>query len=59
MPVGPDDNFFELGGNSLYAMRVAAAMRDRGLPAFPMRELYLHPTVSGLAYVLDGVAAHE
>ncbi|MEV0345330.1 amino acid adenylation domain-containing protein [Nonomuraea sp. NPDC050680] len=59
VPVGPDDNFFELGGNSLYAMRVAAAMRDRGLPAFPMRELYLHPTVSGLAYVLDGVTSHE
>ncbi|MEU7740482.1 amino acid adenylation domain-containing protein [Nonomuraea sp. NPDC049158] len=55
VPVGPDDNFFELGGNSLYAMRVAAAMRDRGLPAFPMRELYLHPTVSGLA----GVISHE
>ncbi|MEV6149697.1 amino acid adenylation domain-containing protein [Nonomuraea sp. NPDC052129] len=55
VPVGPDDNFFELGGNSLYAMRVAAAMRDRGLPAFPMRELYLHPTVNGLA----GVISHE
>nr|WP_245654267.1 amino acid adenylation domain-containing protein [Streptomyces violens] len=54
VPVTPDDNFFELGGNSLYAVRVAAAMRDRGLPALPMRELYLNPTVSGLARVLNG-----
>ncbi|MGW7074199.1 amino acid adenylation domain-containing protein [Streptomyces sp. NPDC054866] len=54
--VGPDDNFFELGGNSLYAVRIAAAMRERGLPALPMRELYINPTVSRLAQVLDGGA---
>ncbi|MEU0567870.1 amino acid adenylation domain-containing protein [Nonomuraea sp. NPDC005983] len=59
VPVGLDDNFFELGGNSLYAMRMAASMRDRGLPALPMRELYLNPTVRGLAQVLDGGPAHE
>ncbi|TMR89703.1 amino acid adenylation domain-containing protein [Nonomuraea basaltis] len=52
VPVGADDNFFELGGNSLLAMRLAAAIRERGLPTPPMRELYLHPTVSGLARVL-------
>ncbi|MEO3886370.1 amino acid adenylation domain-containing protein [Nonomuraea sp. B5E05] len=51
-PVGPDDNFFELGGNSLLAIRLGAAMRERGLPALPLRELYLHPTVRGLARVL-------
>ncbi|MFJ4952734.1 amino acid adenylation domain-containing protein [Streptomyces sp. NPDC088760] len=53
LPVGPDDNFFALGGNSLHAMRVAAAMREQALPALPMRELYLNPTVNGLARVLD------
>ena len=52
VPVGPDDNFFSLGGNSLYAVRVAAAMSDRHLPPLPMRELYLHPTVRRLAAVL-------
>jgi acyl-coenzyme A synthetase/AMP-(fatty) acid ligase len=55
VPVGADDNFFDLGGNSLLAMRLVAAMREGGLPAPPMRELYLHPTVSGLA----GVLGHE
>ncbi|MGW6054324.1 amino acid adenylation domain-containing protein [Streptomyces sp. NPDC055189] len=54
--VGPDDNFFELGGNSLYAVRIAAAMRARGLPALALRELYINPTASRLAQVLDGGA---
>jgi amino acid adenylation domain-containing protein len=52
VPVGPDDNFFSLGGNSLYAVRVAAAMSERRLPSLPMRELYLHPTVRRLAAAL-------
>ncbi|GGN42437.1 non-ribosomal peptide synthetase [Streptomyces fuscichromogenes] len=56
VPVGPDDNFFSLGGNSLYAVRVAAAMSARRLPALPMRELYLHPTVRRLARALAPAA---
>ncbi len=51
--VGPDDDFFELGGNSLLAVRLAAAARDRGLPAVGLRDLYRNPTVSRL------VASHE
>lgn len=47
MPVGPDDDFFELGGNSLYAVRIAAALRARGLPSVRLRELYRNPTVRG------------
>jgi acyl-coenzyme A synthetase/AMP-(fatty) acid ligase len=56
-PVGPDDNFFLLGGNSLYAVRVAAAMRERGLPAVPLRELFTHPTVRRLAAVVAEAGA--
>ncbi|MFE2315471.1 phosphopantetheine-binding protein [Streptomyces sp. NPDC059441] len=48
VPVGPDDNVFELGGNSLYAILVGTALRERGLPALPMRLLYTHPTVRPL-----------
>jgi amino acid adenylation domain-containing protein len=47
VPVGPDDDFFELGGNSLFAVRIGAALRARGLPAPRLRELYRHPTVRG------------
>ncbi|MEH0420863.1 non-ribosomal peptide synthetase [Streptomyces sp. B21-083] len=45
VPVGLDDDFFELGGNSLFAVRISAALRARGLPALRLRELYRHPTV--------------
>jgi amino acid adenylation domain-containing protein len=46
---GLDDDFFELGGNSLLAIRIAAAMRDRGWPPLPVKEIYLNPTVRDLA----------
>ena len=46
---GPDDDFFELGGNSLLAIRITAAMRDRGWPSLTVKEIYLNPTVRLLA----------
>jgi amino acid adenylation domain-containing protein len=48
VPVGLDDNFFDLGGNSLFAMRIATAMRTQGLPLLPVRELYVHQTIRRL-----------
>ncbi|MFG2586488.1 phosphopantetheine-binding protein [Streptomyces malaysiensis] len=53
VPVGLDENFFELGGNSLYAVRLAAEVRKRGIPAMPLRDLYRNPTVRSLAAALD------
>ena len=52
VPVGLDDNFFDLGGNSLYAMRIATAMRNHGLPPLPVRELYVQQTVRRLGSTL-------
>ncbi|MGC4891611.1 amino acid adenylation domain-containing protein [Micromonospora sp. DT227] len=49
VPVDGSDNFFELGGNSLYAVRIASLMRERGLPRLPLRELYRHPRLAELA----------
>jgi aryl carrier-like protein len=46
--VGLDDDFFELGGNSLFAVRVSAALRARGLPSLPLRDLYRTPTIRAL-----------
>ncbi|WP_139686069.1 non-ribosomal peptide synthetase [Vibrio tasmaniensis] len=46
------DNFFSLGGNSLYAVRIASAMRTAGLPALPIRELYVRQTIEKLAPVM-------
>jgi acyl-coenzyme A synthetase/AMP-(fatty) acid ligase len=47
--VRTDDDFFEMGGNSLCAVRVSAAMRDRGWPRIPIREIYRNPTIGRLA----------
>jgi amino acid adenylation domain-containing protein len=44
-----DDDFFKLGGNSLHAVRVGAAMRDRGWPSVPIREIYRNTTIRRLA----------
>ncbi|MFE3717012.1 amino acid adenylation domain-containing protein [Streptomyces cyaneofuscatus] len=54
VPVAGDDNFFLLGGNSLLAVRLTAAMRERGMPSLRLRELYLNPTVTRLTRVLEG-----
>jgi aryl carrier-like protein len=42
--VAADDNFFDLGGNSLLAIRLTRQLRDAGLPALPLREVYRRPT---------------
>ncbi|MFF7877657.1 amino acid adenylation domain-containing protein [Streptomyces californicus] len=47
-PVGLDDDFFELGGNSLFAVRISAALRARGLKPVPLRDLYRTPTIREL-----------
>lgn len=46
--VSLDDNFFDLGGNSLQAIRLIAASRERALPALDMRQLYVHQTIRRL-----------
>jgi amino acid adenylation domain-containing protein len=61
--VGLDDDFFELGGNSLCAVKVAAAMRDKGWQV-PIREIYKTRTIRRLAAgmgqpVADGRDAHS
>ncbi|MGW0390504.1 AMP-binding enzyme [Streptomyces sp. NPDC003042] len=48
-----DDHFFENGGNSLLAVRLLGAVRKAGLGSVALRELYAHPTPSGLAACLS------
>ena len=51
------DDFFALGGNSLIAVRLAAVLRDAGLPRVALRDLFLHPTAKRLATALADSAA--
>ncbi|MFF7976505.1 amino acid adenylation domain-containing protein [Streptomyces sp. NPDC007905] len=57
LEVGPDDDFFDLGGNSLLAVRLAAASRERGMPELSLRELYRHPTIRGLVEAVRSQSA--
>ncbi|NUW41372.1 non-ribosomal peptide synthetase/MFS transporter [Nonomuraea rhodomycinica] len=56
---GVDDDFFDVGGHSLLAIKVVARLR-RELPpgATPIAvvDLFKHPTVRGLAALVEGTA---
>jgi amino acid adenylation domain-containing protein len=54
--IGIDDDFFELGGHSLLAIKVVARLR-RAAPsgtAVAVMDLFAHPTIRGLAALVDG-----
>ena len=48
-PVGRTHDLFDLGATSLSAMRIVVRLRDELALAIPIRALFEHPTVAGLA----------
>jgi amino acid adenylation domain-containing protein len=47
--VGVDDNFFDLGMNSLAAIELVAQISRSMVGRLPVRDIYLYPTIEGIA----------
>lgn len=55
--IAPDDHFFRLGGHSLMAAQLFARIRGHWRINLPLREIYSHPTLGGLATRIDSEVA--
>ncbi len=51
--IGVTDDFFELGGDSIIATQLISVLRDAFRVEIPIRLLFEHPTVAGLARQIE------
>jgi acyl carrier protein len=53
--VGVTDDVFDLGAHSLMAMKALTRIRERFEVSLSLRNLFEHPTIAGLAEVVDSL----
>lgn len=54
--LGVNDDVFDLGAHSLQAMKALTQIRDVFAVNLALRNLFEHPTIAGLAEVIDGLS---
>ncbi|SDA30826.1 Phosphopantetheine attachment site, partial [Methylobacterium sp. UNC378MF] len=57
--VARSDSFFERGGDSILVMKLVAAIQESLGRSLPLRTVFNHPTLAGLAAQLDGTDARH
>lgn len=55
--IGPDDNVFDFGVTSVTAAKIVTRLREEFGTALPLRAIFEHPTIRGLAPLLSTDAA--
>jgi amino acid adenylation domain-containing protein len=54
--IGVDQDLFDLGAHSLMAVRAVAQIREKFQVDVQLRNLFEHPTIAGLAELIDGMS---